>query len=765
MPPFQVHTCKSDVNVRLEARDPIKIDENTLRCIRQFHHYVFRVLHKLDNRLTELSETDGYLAVPLMVNAPPPPSPPTPPPSRPTPPPSPPTSRSSTTALPDGGFQIHYEFLQEFSTFFETSTDHDVKLKSTPPCKEFSFFQNKIVRRLNESASQTHYTRYFVVKVCEDLSPSSPFCDLDVASTFAEYYNQRYGIEVALEQPLLLVQHLPTQVNFIIPRYRVETVENPRSNSKGSKTEIHLIPELCSILPLSASAWSLARYLPSVVYRLEAMLRAHEMKLKIQLETGVNKRTRSERKMYGNGGVEKCCGGNRCGEGFDGTDVGTNGNDNICGCNSSNDGQKYDDGGGDDGDGAGPSISIILHALTAKSAGQQFHSEQLELLGDSCLKLEVSLELFLTDPEKDEWTLSIYRKHLVSNDTLSTEGRRLGIPGYISIAPPDLTNTSVPPGFILKGSRDVNRASLNQYVHQVLGDKHVANTVEALIAATLTSCGRNAARQFLIWLGVTQHSLDELDIFYQRLLALTFGTHTNCVVSGKRTARTMEQTTKTMEQKNPGRCSDEKDISNQLNIAGKKSYCGPETSGNLVGAREACAMSLSNFELQKNKTTCALGKPKCDHPTRPIPNFDHIERELGYCFKNKLLLLQALTHNTYPRLLSLVPETYQKMEFVGDAILDYLVMLYLCKHFPNLDHGDATDFRSALVNNFTLAFLAVQKNLHQSLRHMSPGLLDVIDQFLQFLEEQELKQGASWKVRCVNETVNIKISEVKQNQE
>ena len=715
MPSFQVHTCKSDVKACIEGRGSIKLDENMLRCIRQFHHYVFRVLHKLDNRLTELSETDGYLAVPLMVNAP-----------------LPSSSSSPPTTLPGDNFQIHREFLQGFSTFFESSTDHDVKLKPSPPCREFSFFQNKIVRRLNETANQTHYTRYFVVKVCEDLSPSSSFCDPDVAPTFADYYKNRYGIEVALEQPLLLVQHLPTQVNFIIPRVRIEPEENVKGISKGSKTEIHLIPELCSILPLSASAWSLARYLPTVVYRLEAMLRAHEMKLKIQLETGMSKGERSEGGTCGDGEVGKCDGDNGCGEGVDGT--GVDRDDRIFSCSSGNGPSCDVVGDVEDGNGyydSGPSISIMLHALTAKSASQQFHSEQLELLGDSYLKLEVSLELFLTDPEKDEWTLSVYRKHLVSNNTLSTEGRRLGIPGYISIAPPDLTNTSLPPGFILKRSRGLKTASLNQYAHQVLGDKHVADTVEALIAAILTGCGRKAARQFLMWLGVTQHSLDELDVFYQRLQARAFGSCSiNCAVSGERAPRTVEQ-------KDPGCFSDEID---QLKVAKNNHFRKPETPGYFRKAEK---------ELPKDEATFCSGNARCDHQTRPLPNFDHIERELGYCFKNKLLLLQALTHNTYPRRISHVPETYQKMEFVGDAILDYLVMMYLCKHFPNLNHGDATDFRSALVNNFTLAFLAVQKNLHQSLRHMSPALLNVIDQFLQFVEEQELKQGASWKVGLI----------------
>ena len=875
MPSFLVHTCKSDVSVSLEASDPIKIDETTLTRIRLFHHYVFRELHKLDTQLTALSETDGYLAVPLVPNTQPSSSSAPPPPSSPSSSAPQPPSLSPPTTVRDNGCQIHYDFLQDFSTFFHTTTDPKVKLNSIPPCGDFSFFQSKIVRRVNESANQTHYARYFVVKVCHDLSPVSPFSDEKVAATFAEYYENRYGIHVKLEQPLLLVKHLPTQVSFICPRHRHQTTEDLGVSSKSSKTEMHLIPELCSTLPLSASAWSLARYLPTVVYRLEAILRAHEMKLRILFATGIteNARDLGGEETYANGKLESC------GEGF--SDGGDGGDDGVGGVGGDGDGNdssggngngNYSDDGGDEGgspnghsDDVGPSISLILHALTAKSAGQQFHSEQLEVLGDACLKLELSLELFFTDPEKDEWTLSNYRKHVVSNYMLSTQGRRVGIPGYISITLPDITNTSLPPGFIFEPSQSV-KASLNLYTHKVLGDKHVANTVEALIAATLVGCGRDTARRFLIWLGVAQYTSSELAVLYQHTLqAQTIGGHvnyvmneerermpgkkeqqnrnptpwyvkenvdnatmskatfcefrmpTNCVLQATddygncheaineerrmnvdlqaengRSCNVEENLNETInsgdhmklheqlgkELQTPnctllerkereilkrlyvGGCNgistvidmEEKEICNQSQITEQKHYCKPRISGNLIDTKENSGISLKNSKLSKNKINFTSNKavpPKSNRPARPVPNFDHIERELGYSFKDKHLLLQALTHNSYPRFLSQISGTYQKMEFVGDAILDYVVTLYLYENFPHLNHGDITDFRSGLVNNFTLAFLAVQKNLHQSLRYMSPPLLDVIGQFIKFLEEQELKQGASWKVRFI----------------
>lgn len=712
MPPFYVHTCRSDVKVSLEESGPITIGKTTLMRARLFHHYVFKELHKMDHQTTMLSENDGYLAVPLLSNKtrsfnrqPPcttsritlttPPSP-------------------QTTMSCNKGFEIHDKFLEEFSSFFESISDPNMILKPTSPFEDFGRFQNKIVRRLNESANQTHYTRYFVVKVCHDLSPSSLFPD-EVAASFGEYYKLRYGIQVGLEQPLLLVQHLPTQVNFIVPRLRLS--EDTEVIPKVPKTEIHLIPELCSILPLSASSWSLARFFPTIVCRLEALLRAHEMKMKILSGTGIrcNARSLNEAANWDDGKLLSC--------GNAGEESSMVGDGNCDGYDM----DRVDDDGECNGDDSfGPSVSSVLHALTAKSAGQQYHSERLEILGDSCLKLEVSLDLFLTDPEKDEWTLSVYRKQLVSNDMLSTQGRRLGIPGYISITAPDLTNTSLPPGFNLGPSNETKRfkkESLNSYNHQVLGDKHVADCVEALIAATLVGCGRNAARQFMVWLGVTRCTFSELKSFYQLLPVQTAErdqVHSYIRDSSLRSRNSQEKMDCDAK---PGNLAKQEGV--------------PLTSAGLGKTKGGHGISLRNSDTHLKRDT----------PTRPIPNFDHIEKELGYCFKNKLLLLQSLIHNSYPRFLSLVSETYQRMEFLGDAILDYLITAYLYERFPHLTHGDVTDFRSALVNNFTLAFLAVQKNLHQSLRYMSPTLLDMIGQFVEFLEKQKLKQGASWKVR------------------
>jgi ribonuclease-3 len=89
---------------------------------------------------------------------------------------------------------------------------------------------------------------------------------------------------------------------------------------------------------------------------------------------------------------------------------------------------------------------------------------------------------------------------------------------------------------------------------------------------------------------------------------------------------------------------------------------------------------------------------------------------LGIKFKNLALLSRALTHRSY---LNEHPEALQdneRLEFLGDAVLDFLVGAWLYNHFPEMAEGDLTRWRSALVRTEQLAEFARQLNLGGALR-------------------------------------------------
>ena len=95
--------------------------------------------------------------------------------------------------------------------------------------------------------------------------------------------------------------------------------------------------------------------------------------------------------------------------------------------------------------------------------------------------------------------------------------------------------------------------------------------------------------------------------------------------------------------------------------------------------------------------------------------------------KIPIFLLQALTHASYT--LNKITESCERLEFLGDAVLDYLITVYLVTKNRDLTPGQITDMRSALVNNNTLADIAVRNGLHKHLLQQSPELFR---RYLQF---------------------------------
>lgn len=113
--------------------------------------------------------------------------------------------------------------------------------------------------------------------------------------------------------------------------------------------------------------------------------------------------------------------------------------------------------------------------------------------------------------------------------------------------------------------------------------------------------------------------------------------------------------------------------------------------------------------------------------------YDEFEKNLGYKFRDRSYLLQAMTHASYtPNRLT---DCYQRLEFLGDAVLDYLITRHLYEDPRQHSPGALTDLRSALVNNTIFASLAVRHGFHKYFRHLSPGLNEVIDRFVRIQNE------------------------------
>ncbi|HUP28008.1 MAG TPA: ribonuclease III [Chloroflexia bacterium] len=105
-------------------------------------------------------------------------------------------------------------------------------------------------------------------------------------------------------------------------------------------------------------------------------------------------------------------------------------------------------------------------------------------------------------------------------------------------------------------------------------------------------------------------------------------------------------------------------------------------------------------------------------PRRPL---DGLEAVLGYEFKNKRLLATALVHKSY---LHDVPRTglepNERLEFLGDAVLDLIVSANLYVLNPGMSEGQLSALRGALVRMSTLAEIAAPLELGEYM-YMSRG--------------------------------------------
>ena len=113
-------------------------------------------------------------------------------------------------------------------------------------------------------------------------------------------------------------------------------------------------------------------------------------------------------------------------------------------------------------------------------------------------------------------------------------------------------------------------------------------------------------------------------------------------------------------------------------------------------------------------------------------------RCLNYLVRNfsiylQVLLLEAFTHPSYTE--NTITGSYQRLEFLGDAILDFLVTQHIYNSKKDLAPGELTDLRSALVNNNIFAVIAVNNDYHRYLKELSPDLFTTIENFVKGVKE------------------------------
>ncbi|KAK7329981.1 hypothetical protein VNO77_24164 [Canavalia gladiata] len=122
-----------------------------------------------------------------------------------------------------------------------------------------------------------------------------------------------------------------------------------------------------------------------------------------------------------------------------------------------------------------------------------------------------------------------------------------------------------------------------------------------------------------------------------------------------------------------------------------------------------------------------------------------LEDELGHNFVHKGLLLQAFVHPSYNKHGG---GCYQRLEFLGDAVLDYLITSYLYSAYPKLKPGQLTDLRSLSVNNKAFACVALDRSFDKFLLCDSSDLSEAIKKYGDYIRRPVSGSGINEGPKC-----------------
>jgi len=138
---------------------------------------------------------------------------------------------------------------------------------------------------------------FYVAEICPHLSPLSCFPG-DNYRTFKHYYLVKYGLTIQnTAQPLLDVDHTSARLNFLTPRYvnrkgvalPTSSEETKRAKRENLEQKQILVPELCTVHPFPASLWRTAVCLPCILYRINGLLLADDIRKQVSADLGLGR--------------------------------------------------------------------------------------------------------------------------------------------------------------------------------------------------------------------------------------------------------------------------------------------------------------------------------------------------------------------------------------------------------------------------------------------------------------------------------------------
>lgn len=169
----------------------------------------------------------------------------------------------------------------------------------------------------------------------------------------------------------------------------------------------------------------------------------------------------------------------------------------------------------------------FIQALTLLHANDSINLERLEMIGDSLLKFIASAHVFTHFPLMHEGQLTAIRTRLICNKHLFQLGAKKGLPAYLAGCYFYPQTSYLPPGTQLGrnpqkvAGKNPHQEAHTNHTHSFLGDKSVADCVEALIGGYFVSGGIDGALRLMEWVGLkAPTSAKEVSVPYKPLREL-----------------------------------------------------------------------------------------------------------------------------------------------------------------------------------------------------------------------------------------------------
>ncbi|CAB1331195.1 unnamed protein product [Coregonus sp. 'balchen'] len=370
----------------------------------------------------------------------------------------------------------------------------------------------------------------------------------------------------------------------------------------------------------------------------------------------------------------------------------------------------------------GPNPGLILQALTLSNASDGFNLERLEMLGDSFLKHAITTYL----------NCNLYRL-----------GKKKGLPSRMVVSIFDPPVNWLPPGYVVNQDEssedkwDEDEEHIKFIDNMLMGTGAFGKKISlrtfppALTTAapgpspSARSSSPAAEPSYGEWKPPKKPvPAGEEDDF---VVGFWNPSEENCGVELAKQSISYDLHTE--------QCIADKSIADCVEaLLG----CYLTSCGERAAQMFLCSLGLK-YGWLKIPPRCMFDHPDAERTLNHlISGFENFEKKISYTFQNKAYLLQAFTHASYHY--NTITDCYQRLEFLGDAILDYLITKHLYEDPRQHSPGVLTDLRSALVNNTIFASLAVQYDYHKYFKAVSPELFHVIDDFLRRSEEDEAKE-------------------------